>query len=470
MRRAKLLLFLVIHSLTFSNGFQGGAYGGMGGGMSMGIGFPSTNPDGNFELQDNPMTVEMLASNFSFITSNGLEDAVKAEAVKNFIKMNKLDESKNQLLFDKVLNRTYEKLAMKEINWKYDEKSGLMTYEGYLENNSFENLTGILDKVNISQPSGYTDAYLLKEARDNATTPQEYFSELKKRFSPESEAYAKALKDGFYNFKVNSDDSKLFIQEMVKGEIDQNFLGSLLQGQLYLNSANLKGIDGLTELIAQYYDFNTPLLMGENILCSQVMVKKYSMEYKEQGYDMQAGFGGDNDEESKLQLQEFQKKQDQAMIDNIAKLISLGADTNITCLNGQSVTDIIEDFRDAEIIDQYDLQFNTVPMSTPCPDKVDTSDLLALCDVAMATSTFSNQINQNDRLIPKVKSKSATLIYVKGEEKCHFKLLDKIVQGINGQSTREISLTVSENSTKDEITLSGKSKKDFLEKLNALIK
>ncbi|MFT6067879.1 MAG: hypothetical protein ACJAT2_001222 [Bacteriovoracaceae bacterium] len=373
--------------------YGGGVYGG---------GFMNQNTmfDESGNIQDNEDTVSTIAMTLGFNFYGGSERQDKEtskERLDVLLSQYQLDRPENYDLRDRVFSQVALSLAQREMSMEGGSFDFSFEYKSTDALNEFERT---LSEANIPLPSEMSSAYQLKDLIEQAGDDHlEFLREVDVQFVGDQKQ--KILMDSMMRFHQDADSKRDFIQEILKGEVDQDFLNMLLNNELMTRNNPWAGdpTPGLLELIAEHVDFDHKAgFANENILCQTLAPSFYYTEMGQRqaeesmrefdnaileggsfpgsgfGGGMGGGMGGGfpgttvfsgdgaDASEEYLTAREFTedtsyhfapsspeviKRQQESMKkmaskiaqENVKILLSVGADPNVICKDGMSVND-----------------------------------------------------------------------------------------------------------------------------------
>lgn len=365
---------------------------------------------------------------------------------------------------DKILNKVVEQAAL---------------------DNRLEIFSKVLDESNIPRPSGYSDAVVVGEVYSKNSDIISIAKELKNKLGTENEAYKNALSRGLmmmgYSTEYSDKEKQEFLKEALENvELDQSLLHLLLHSEisseLYSNKKS-----PLLDLVSKYIDWeaNPGAEFGfDNMICREAM--------------RVANFG-DSDRMMHDDLSEEGveaiKQQHKGMKENIAKgvnqtlnrYISLGADINTHCLNGQSALNVIRSYQEEGLKFDGELEAalgNKKLANEPCKLQ-DTSpgSLDGLCDTANVVRTLSNILARNERISEK-RMKEVTDFERKNhnffdnfrEKDCSVSVFDKHVTELNTTLERDLKVRIESGKVQKEYVLKDKEREEFIAEFKKILK
>ncbi len=539
-----LLLLLGFSNLTANDDFcvectsSGGGYGGSspgfnGGGM-FGGGFMNQNTmfDESGNIQDNEDTVSTIAMTLGFNFYGGSErqdQNTSKERLDVLMNQYQLDRPENYDLRDRVFSQVAMSLAQREMSM---EGGGFDFNVEYKSTDALNEFERTLSDSNIPLPSEMSSAYQLKNLVEQAGDDHlEFLREVDAQFTGDQKQ--KVLMDSMMRFHQDADSKRDFIQEILKGEVDQDFLNMLLNNELMAGSNPWAGdpTPGLLELIAEHVDFDHKAgFTNENILCQTLAPSFYYTEMGQRqaeesmrdfdnailegggfpgsgsgfGGGMGGGFPGTpvfsgdgadasdeyltareftedtsyqytppSPEEIKEQQEAMKKMATKIAQEKVKTLLSVGADPNVTCKDGMSVNDKLFLLEEEGLFDKgLSSEYGNGPSEsgTPCVGHLDDSDFVGLCDTVSIIATLTNKLKRNEE-IREGRESSGVLnnIYGEGTSLCNFVLLDKMMTFGGMSLGRNIELEITPNGTHRSFVIQGKDKEDFMKKLKGLI-
>jgi hypothetical protein len=519
---------------TFSGGgFAGSSPGTYGGGM-YGGGFMNQNTmfDESGNIQDNEDTVSTIAMTLGFNFYGGSErqdQETSKERLEVLMTQYQLDLPENFGLRDKIFSEVALTLAQREVSM---DGGGLDFSVEFKSTDALNEFERTLSESSIPLPSQMSSAYQLKDvieqAGDDHTT---FLREVDAQFVGDEKQ--KILINSMMRFNQDADSKKDFIEEIIKGEVSQDFLHMLLNNELMAGSNSWAGdsTPGLLELIAEQVDFDHKAgFAKENILCQTLAPSFYytemgqrqakeSMRYFDNvileggsfpgsgsGFagGMSGGFPGtpvfsgygSNASEEYLTAREFTedtsyqytppspeviKEQQEGMKkmatkiaqENVKILLAVGADPNITCKDGMNVNDKLFLLEEEGLFDKgLSSEYGNGPSEsgTPCVGHLDDSDFVGLCDTVSILAILTNKLKRNEE-IREGRESSGVLnnTYGEGTSLCNFVLFDKMMTFGGMSLGRNIELEITPNGTHRSFVIQGKDKEDFMKKLKGLI-